>query len=82
MTSAKAPYSLRGLTDGRRPDMTRITNGLTNDRVRGDLGIQFTLEAQICGLLVLEDKMKGSQGRAWGEFQGLAFEYVSYKGDP
>jgi len=33
-------------------------------------------------LLVLEDKMKDSLGRAWGKFLGLGFKYMSYKGDP
>lgn len=50
--------------------------------MRGDPGSLFTREAKICGLLVLEDKMEGPQGRAWGEFKGLGFEYVSYKGYP
>ena len=42
----------------------------------------YSQEAQICGLLVLEDNMEGSLGRAWGKFIRLGFEYVSYKGDP
>jgi len=50
--------------------------------MKGDPRSLFTREAQDCGLLVLEDKMEGPLGRAWGEFQGLGFEYVSYKGDP
>jgi hypothetical protein len=27
-------------------------------------------------LKYVEDKMEGSHGRAWGEFEGLGFEYM------
>jgi len=50
--------------------------------MNGDSRSLLTREAEDCGLLVLEDKMEGSLGSAWGEFQELGFEYVYYKRDP
>lgn len=49
--------------------------------MKGDPRSLFTREAQDCDFLFLEDKMEGSLGSAWGEFQGLGFAYVYYKGD-